>query len=159
GRPQRAGDDAADAAEADDGDRRPAISGRRALVRRGGFTSCHTASANSACDAPQRLIYLRRGRERPFNFYGGSPCASIGISTTSPAFSITRKRRKSFPSETQVRRGDRVVHGNVELTEKLGRNDLCPCGSGHRFQTLLHGFRTLRRHQPRLLLSGNESGR
>ncbi|MGH9731619.1 MAG: SEC-C metal-binding domain-containing protein [Candidatus Acidiferrales bacterium] len=21
--------------------------------------------------------------------------------------------------------------------EKLGRNDLCPCGSGHRFQALL----------------------
>ena len=87
---------------------------------------------------------------------GGSPCASISSSTTSPAFSITRKRRKSFPSETQVRRGDRVVHGDVELTEKLGRNDLCPCGSGRRFQTLLHGTRTLRRHQPQLLFSGSD---
>jgi SEC-C motif len=78
------------------------------------------------------------------------------ISKTSPAFSVTRKRRKSFPSETQVRRGDRVVHGDVELTEKLGRNDLCPCGSGRRFQTLLHEIPTLRRRQSRLLLSGNE---
>jgi hypothetical protein len=42
------------------------------------------------------------------------------------------------------------------LTEKLGRNDLCPCGSGRRFQTLLHGIRTLRRHQPRLLFSGSD---
>jgi uncharacterized protein YecA (UPF0149 family) len=48
-------------------------------------------------------------------------------------FEITSKRRKGFPSETQVKRGVRVVHGNKELSEKLGRNDLCPCGSGHRF--------------------------
>ena len=24
--------------------------------------------------------------------------------------------------------------GNVELIEKLGRNDLCPCGSGRRYK-------------------------
>jgi uncharacterized protein YecA (UPF0149 family) len=48
-------------------------------------------------------------------------------------FEITSKRRKGFPSETQVKRGVRVVHGVKELSEKLGRNDLCPCGSGHRF--------------------------
>jgi len=72
---------------------------------------------------------------------GGVSCASIAISKTSPAFSITRKRRKSFPSETHVKCGRRVVHGGVELTEKLGRNDLCPCGSGRRFQSLLHEVR------------------
>lgn len=44
------------------------------------------------------------------------------------------KRRKGFPSETQVKRGVRVVHGSKELTEKLGRNDPCPCGSGKRFR-------------------------
>jgi uncharacterized protein YecA (UPF0149 family) len=48
-------------------------------------------------------------------------------------FEITRKRRKGFPSETQVKRGPRVVHGDKELREKLGRNDLCPCGSGRSF--------------------------
>ena len=48
-------------------------------------------------------------------------------------FEITIKRRKGFPSETQVKRGVRIVHGNKELIEKLGRNDLCPCGSGRRF--------------------------
>jgi len=37
----------------------------------------------------------------------------------------------------QVKRGLRVVHGEKELTEKLGRNDLCPCGSGRRFQEVL----------------------
>src|SRR5262249_36255819 len=44
------------------------------------------------------------------------------------------KRRKGYPSETNVKRGIRVVHGDKELTEKLGRNDLCPCGSGKRFK-------------------------
>ena len=48
------------------------------------------------------------------------------------------KRRRGYPSETRVGRGVRVVHGDKELCEKLGRNDLCPCGSGRKFQTLLH---------------------
>jgi uncharacterized protein YecA (UPF0149 family) len=43
------------------------------------------------------------------------------------------KRRKGYPSETNVKRGDRVVHGTKELTEKLGRNDPCPCGSTRLF--------------------------
>lgn len=43
------------------------------------------------------------------------------------------KRRKGFPSEQQVKRGRRIVHGDKELIEKLGRNDLCPCDSGRRF--------------------------
>ncbi|MFZ1103690.1 MAG: SEC-C metal-binding domain-containing protein [Hyphomicrobiaceae bacterium] len=29
------------------------------------------------------------------------------------------------------------MRGDVELVEKLGRRDLCPCGSGRRFQALL----------------------
>lgn len=48
-------------------------------------------------------------------------------------FEITSKRRKGFPSETRVKRGEQIVHGDKELREKLGRNDLCPCGSGHSF--------------------------
>jgi uncharacterized protein YecA (UPF0149 family) len=48
-------------------------------------------------------------------------------------FEITSKRRKGFPSETQVKRGIRIVHGHKQLSEKLGRNDLCPCGSGRSF--------------------------
>lgn len=49
------------------------------------------------------------------------------------------KRRKGFPSETSVKRGDRLVHGDKELTEKLGRNDLCPCGSQRRFKNCCMG--------------------
>lgn len=51
-----------------------------------------------------------------------------------PAFERTSKRRKGFPSETRVKRGVRVVHGDKELEEKLGRNDPCPCGSDRKFK-------------------------
>ena len=54
-----------------------------------------------------------------------------------PAFEVMSKRRRGFPSETRVKRGRRVVHGDKELTEKLGRRDLCPCGSGRTFQQVL----------------------
>jgi uncharacterized protein YecA (UPF0149 family) len=36
-----------------------------------------------------------------------------------------------------------VVHGEKELQEKLGNDDLCPCGSGRRFQALLPQHRSL----------------
>ncbi len=44
------------------------------------------------------------------------------------------KRRRGFPSEQQVKRGVRIVHQHKQLEEKLGRNDLCPCGSGKHFK-------------------------
>lgn len=59
------------------------------------------------------------------------------------AFEVTSKRRKGFPSETGVKRGERIVHGTKELTEKLGRNDPCPCGSARSFQALLLAQRLL----------------
>lgn len=44
------------------------------------------------------------------------------------------KRRKGYPSETNVKRGLRTLRGGEkELVEKLGRRDPCPCGSGKRF--------------------------
>jgi uncharacterized protein YecA (UPF0149 family) len=56
---------------------------------------------------------------------------------------VTSKRRKGFPSETGVKRGDRIVRGTKELREKLGRNDPCPCGSARLFQALLPAQRLL----------------
>jgi len=54
------------------------------------------------------------------------------------------KRRSGFPSQTRVKRGDRSVKGGeVELLERLGNNDPCPCGSGKRFQELLPQQRPL----------------
>jgi len=63
-------------------------------------------------------------------------------STISIAFEVTSKRRKGFPSETRVKRGVRIVHGDKELIEKLGRKDPCPCGSARLFQELLSEDRT-----------------
>ena len=53
-----------------------------------------------------------------------------------------------------MRRGDRVVHGDKELIEKLGRNDLCPCRSGRRFQKMLPAIRPFRRQRAQLLCPG-----
>jgi uncharacterized protein YecA (UPF0149 family) len=47
------------------------------------------------------------------------------------------KRRRGFPSEARVKRGERGVLTKLglvkEFAEKLGRNDPCPCGSMKRF--------------------------
>ena len=62
---------------------------------------------------------------------------------TTCAFEVTSKRRKGFPSEAGVKRGDRIVRGSRELAEKLGRKDPCPCGSARSFQAVLLAQRLL----------------
>ena len=64
---------------------------------------------------------------------GGAPCDTKTM-MNSRFFETMSKRRKGFPSETHVKRGVRIVRGDKLLEEKLGRNDLCPCGSGARFK-------------------------
>jgi hypothetical protein len=66
-------------------------------------------------------------------FNGGVPCKTT-TSTTNTFFEPMSKRRKGFPSETKVKRGVRIVNDGKLLEEKLGRNDLCPCGSGKQFK-------------------------
>jgi len=63
---------------------------------------------------------------------GGVPWLTKHINLTIP-FEPTSKRRKGFPSETQVKRGLRKVGGDKYLNEKLGRQDPCPCKSGKSF--------------------------
>jgi hypothetical protein len=70
---------------------------------------------------------------------GGVPCADTPNSQTTTPFDAPRdevmsKRRRGFPTETRVKAGVRIVHGDKLLVEKLRRNDLCPCGSGLRFK-------------------------
>ena len=73
---------------------------------------------------------------------GGASCETrtTKTSTNSHFFETMSKRRKApkrieqGPSETQVKRGERIVHGDKVLEEKLGSKDLCPCGSGQRFK-------------------------
>lgn len=86
---------------------------------------------------------------------GGATCLPKNHSLNIP-FERTSKRRRGFPSETQVKRGDRLVRGNKDLSEKLGRNDPCPCGSARRFQELLPQVRQLRWFYPRPLLLGSD---
>jgi hypothetical protein len=85
-------------------------------------------------------------------FVGGVPCARTNTTSKPTAFEVTSKRRRGFPSETHVKRGERIVGGRKELLEELGRNDPCICGSGRRFQTLLHAQRRIRRLRSRPLL-------
>src|SRR6185437_11343622 len=54
-------------------------------------------------------------------------------------------------SEAHVRRGRRVVHGDKELHEKLGRNDPCPCGSGRLFKKCCRNTGCFRRRRERPL--------
>jgi hypothetical protein len=84
---------------------------------------------------------------------GGVPCDE-NVKSTGFVETMS-KRRKGYPSETCVKRGVRIVNGNKELIEKLGRNDLCPCGSGKRFKKCCLRMGSFRRRQSRLLLSGN----
>jgi hypothetical protein len=67
----------------------------------------------------------------------GEPIWPPKILTNISPFERSSKRRKGYPSETRVGRGLRVVGQNKELVEKLGRKDLCPCGSGRSFQKVL----------------------
>jgi len=68
------------------------------------------------------------------------------------------KRRRGYPSETHVKRGERAVKGGEkELSEKLGNNDLCPCGSGRRFQALLQEQRALSTARDASTISGSAS--
>ncbi len=74
---------------------------------------------------------------------GGAPWPSTKIEMHFP-FEPTSKRRKGYPSETQVKRGQRVVGNDKYLVEKLGRNDPCPCNSGRRFQEVLYASQEVR---------------
>jgi hypothetical protein len=84
--------------------------------------------------------------------------SSRSMKTTDPAFEPTSKRRKGFPSETNVKRGVRFVHVYKEIIEKLGRNDQCPCGSGRRFQGMLHEERLLLMGSTKGTISANDAG-
>jgi hypothetical protein len=114
---------------------------------------------NRRCKSKQRATpserRVRFSNVPGFQIHKGDLSCETKLSTNNTAFERTSKRRKGYPSETKVKRGMRVVHGEKELVEKLGRNDLCPCGSGRRFQALLSPNRQIRRHQPRLLFSAS----
>jgi hypothetical protein len=123
--------------------------------------SCHWRAYFSAVSDPRTspvrvrdfgTAKVRRHSAYPRADERSSPCTPTNPTIRRP-FERTSKRRRGYPSEQQVKRGHRVVHGEVELVERLGRNDLCPCGSGRRFQALLPERGAVRRRGTRLLLS------
>lgn len=57
-----------------------------------------------------------------------------------------------------MKRGLRFVHGDIELIEKLGRNDPCPCGSGKRFQALLHALGPVSTGPSGMIIGVNNQG-
>ncbi|MFN3191492.1 MAG: SEC-C metal-binding domain-containing protein [Aureliella sp.] len=65
---------------------------------------------------------------------GADQCDTNTSTTKTTAFEPMSKRRRGFPSEKHVKCGVRIVRGDKQLEEKLGRNDPCPCGSGQRFK-------------------------
>ena len=65
-------------------------------------------------------------------------------SSSNTAASVAEDFRQKRKSSAAFR----VVHSDKELFEKLGRKDPCPCGSGRRFQELLHENGPLRRIAP-----------
>ena len=66
-------------------------------------------------------------------------------------FERTSKRRKGFPSEQRVRKGDRVVHGNKELIREARAQRLVPVRLCKGISELLPAIRQFRRLCPRLL--------
>ena len=51
---------------------------------------------------------------RPILLSGGELSCETRHTSNSTAFEVTSKRRKGFPSETSVKRGDRRVHGGMK---------------------------------------------
>ncbi len=113
----------------------------------------HRVTIKSRADTAMRVRFSLRTvsgepfrtvsvRDRNSNLIGGVSCDKqiTNNSTNSHFFETMSKRRKGSkrieqgPPETQFKRGERIVHGDKLLEEKLGRNDLCPCGSGQRFK-------------------------
>ena len=64
------------------------------------------------------------------------------------SFRADEQRCCGFPSEKRVKAGRRIVHGDKLLEEKLGRNDLCPCGSAKPFKKCCLKSGRFRRREP-----------
>ncbi|MGQ0635445.1 MAG: SEC-C metal-binding domain-containing protein [Planctomycetaceae bacterium] len=105
--------------------------------------SCCEPAGNIACHPPANASTGK----------AGAPCCPKTLNLY-PAFEPMSKRRRGFPSETQVKRGVRLVHGDKELAEKLGRNDLCPCQSGKLFRNCCLKSGRFRRRKSSRVLSG-----
>src|SRR5262245_8310153 len=97
----------------------------RILVSRG---SAHRNRLRWSYSEARRFTMLNAKTIKNESSREGESSCGTNIHSTKDAFERSSKRRRGFPSETHVKRGCRVVRGEKELVEKLGRNDPCPCG-------------------------------
>lgn len=57
----------------------------------------------------------------PFNQQQARRVSCVNMNRSHPtAFEVMSKRRHGYPSERQVKRGPRVVHGDKELIREAG---------------------------------------
>lgn len=117
-------------------DLRTARPGRRLRALSSSLASPPTASGQAACARTQEAPHGEEPRSARRPPLLSSEPVSGG---------------EGYPSETHVKRGGRVVGDGIELLEKLGRNDPCPCGSMRKFKKCCLKGGTFRRSEPRRL--------
>lgn len=71
-----------------------------------------------------------------------------------PPFEVTSKRRRSYPSETQVKTGVRMVHGRCRTSGKARAQRSLPLRLRQTLQAVLPEERQIRRQPSGPLLSG-----
>ena len=114
-------------------------------------TNSHPARTNPARDACT-VSHDAPTRRRP-DLSRVAPCRVWETCHANPGRLLSGRcvsAGGAFNSETRVKRGPRLVHGDKELLEKLGRNDLCPCGSGRLFKRCCLTSRSFQRSRPLL---------
>ena len=109
----------------------------------------------TACESSRRIHHPRLTSPRRSSWQTSN--TPTKRSTASAFYERSSKRRKGFPSETQVKRGVRVIGGDKWLEEKLGRNDPCPCGSNRKFRHCCLRAGRFRRQYAGLLFSASET--
>ena len=111
--------------------------GRGSIPRRGAYFNTSSECAGFARDPAKvedQVRFLATTLSILGNAEEGGGSWPDATTTRTSFFEPMSKRRRGFPSETHVKRGVRIVNGHKLLEEKLGRNDLCPCGSGKRLK-------------------------
>ena len=120
------------------------------LGSRSAYAARHASPAASVCCGSIRCV--SRSSAFCLDRFGGFATAAAGDCWNGTPGTLISP---TAPTESQVKRGPRSVRGGeTELIEKLGGNDLCPCGSTRRFKNCCRLSGRFRRRDGRPLLPG-----